>query len=399
MVVPPRFKLSSVASFAAHPRWTWEALLQRDFGLANVAHRVDSAKASSSVMDFINSQFDRTVTWDDVAWLVDQWRGPFVIRVCRAGRRKRAVGGATAVMISNGGRQLDSTPAPVDCIARMRDVGDRSSVVDGGIRRHARQAWRSRSARTHARSTAPAYVTPAAGGRASPPRADVDARRGRAQHGAPGLPQRRGDLRGGVGGEAGDMSEPGSVLVVAQATRRAAPLRVVCARGPDRLPSRRHESAQHARRGSGTGWVEPSASTRDEDHLVLAARNDRATWRPSRSRSTTSARLGPIVETTSRVFRSAWEANASVDFWSAARRGTCRRARTGRLQGATASMRGGNGFAVCSRQARTACAVEVDGAAGAGGISRARRDRWRDRHPSLAEKSPMRWPSRPAMAW
>jgi len=140
MVVPPRFTLSSVASFAAHPRWTWAALLQRDFGLANVAHRVDSAKASSSVMDFINSQFDRTVTWDDVAWLVDQWRGPFVIKGLQsAADAKRAVEvGATAVMISNhGGRQLDSTPAPVDCIARMRDaVGDRLElIVDGGIRR------------------------------------------------------------------------------------------------------------------------------------------------------------------------------------------------------------------------------------------------------------------------
>src|SRR5262245_58009516 len=140
MVIPPRFSLSSIASFAAHPRWTWAALVQRDFELANVVHRVDSAKASSSIMDFINSQFDRTLTWDDVAWLVEQWRGPFVIKGLQsAADAKRAVEvGATAVMISNhGGRQLDATPAPVDCVARMRDaVGDRLElIVDGGIRR------------------------------------------------------------------------------------------------------------------------------------------------------------------------------------------------------------------------------------------------------------------------
>jgi L-lactate dehydrogenase (cytochrome) len=41
-------------------------------------------------------------------------------------------------MISNhGGRQLDSVPAPVDCIAAIRDeVGDSLElIVDGGIRR------------------------------------------------------------------------------------------------------------------------------------------------------------------------------------------------------------------------------------------------------------------------
>jgi L-lactate dehydrogenase (cytochrome) len=41
-------------------------------------------------------------------------------------------------MISNhGGRQLDTTPAPVDCIQPMRDaVGDSLElIVDGGVRR------------------------------------------------------------------------------------------------------------------------------------------------------------------------------------------------------------------------------------------------------------------------
>lgn len=140
MVVPPRFSPSSLASFAAHPRWTWAAIRRRDFGLANVEHRIAGARKSSSIMDFINNQFDRTVNWDDVAWLIEQWRGPFVIKGLQsAADAKRALEvGATAVMISNhGGRQLDATPAPVDCIAGMREaVGDRLElIVDGGIRR------------------------------------------------------------------------------------------------------------------------------------------------------------------------------------------------------------------------------------------------------------------------
>ena len=41
-------------------------------------------------------------------------------------------------MISNhGGRQLDAAPAPIDCVAAIRDaVGDRLElIVDGGVRR------------------------------------------------------------------------------------------------------------------------------------------------------------------------------------------------------------------------------------------------------------------------
>lgn len=92
------------------------------------------------LIDYVNSQFDRTVTWEDAAWLAEQWDGPFVIKGLQSPEdAKRAVEiGATAIMISNhGGRQLDTTPAPVDCVAPMRDaIGDKLElIVDGGIRR------------------------------------------------------------------------------------------------------------------------------------------------------------------------------------------------------------------------------------------------------------------------
>ncbi len=141
MLMPPRFTLRSFASFAAHPRWAFHLLRHPHFELANVAHRNDTlSRSSMSLIDFINSQFDRTVTWDDVAWLVDQWRGPFVIKGLQspADARRAVEVGASAIMISNhGGRQLDGAPAPVDCIAPIRDaVGDALElIVDGGIRR------------------------------------------------------------------------------------------------------------------------------------------------------------------------------------------------------------------------------------------------------------------------
>jgi L-lactate dehydrogenase (cytochrome) len=141
MILPPRFTLSSFLSFAMHPRWAFHLLRNPDFQIANVAHRVDVLTRSTvSLIDYVNSQFDRTVTWDDVAWLAKEWGGPFVLKGIQApADAKRAIdAGATAIMISNhGGRQLDGAPAPIDGVGPMRDaVGDALElIVDGGVRR------------------------------------------------------------------------------------------------------------------------------------------------------------------------------------------------------------------------------------------------------------------------
>jgi len=79
-------------------------------------------------------------TWDDIAWLRQQWEGPFCIKgVMRPGDARRAVdAGATAVAVSNhGGNNLDRTPASIRGLpAIVAAVGDQAEVLlDGGIRR------------------------------------------------------------------------------------------------------------------------------------------------------------------------------------------------------------------------------------------------------------------------
>lgn len=143
MVMPPKLTLSSLASFVAAPIWSLNYFADPDFRLANVAHRVDALGGGAmGLIDYVNSQFDRTVTWDDAAWLVEQWKGPFAIKGLQSPEdARRAVDiGATAIMISNhGGRQLDGAPAPIDCLSPMRDaIGDKLElIVDGGVRRGA----------------------------------------------------------------------------------------------------------------------------------------------------------------------------------------------------------------------------------------------------------------------
>ncbi len=139
--MPPRLKFSSLLSFAAHPAWTLNLLRSPDFRLANLSEvRSAIAGGSMGVIAYVNSQFDRSVTWDDVAGVIERWGGPFAIKGLQSpADAKRAVDvGASAVMISNhGGRQLDYAPAPVDCIEPMREaIGNKLElVVDGGVRR------------------------------------------------------------------------------------------------------------------------------------------------------------------------------------------------------------------------------------------------------------------------
>lgn len=141
MQMPPRFTMNSLASFAAHPHWAFHLLTNPDFQIANVAHRVDALKNNPlGLIQYINGQIDNAIGWDDAAWMIEEWGGPFAIKGTQSvADAKRAVEiGASALMISNhGGRQLDGAPAPVDCVRPLRAaVGDDLElIVDGGVRR------------------------------------------------------------------------------------------------------------------------------------------------------------------------------------------------------------------------------------------------------------------------
>jgi heme/flavin dehydrogenase (mycofactocin system) len=82
----------------------------------------------------------RPPSWEDVAWLRQQWNGPFMLKgVTRIDDAKRAVdAGVTAISVSNhGGNNLDGTPATIRLLPDIaKSVGDQVEVLlDGGIRR------------------------------------------------------------------------------------------------------------------------------------------------------------------------------------------------------------------------------------------------------------------------
>jgi len=79
-------------------------------------------------------------SWEDVAWLREQWRAPFLLKgVTRVDDARRAVAaGVTAISVSNhGGNNLDGTPATIRALPAVADAvgGQIEVLLDGGVRR------------------------------------------------------------------------------------------------------------------------------------------------------------------------------------------------------------------------------------------------------------------------
>ena len=84
--------------------------------------------------------FSPLPTWEDLAWLREQWGGPFMLKgITHPDDARRAVDiGATAISVSNhGGNNMDSTPATIRLLPAVADaVGDQIEILlDGGVRR------------------------------------------------------------------------------------------------------------------------------------------------------------------------------------------------------------------------------------------------------------------------
>ena len=137
--VPPRLRLSTILEAALHLEWSLHYLTGERITFANVADRVGSDDLTI-LTQYINSQFDQSVTWEDAAWMIEQWGGPFLIKgIVRDDDARRAVEiGASGIIVSNhGGRQLEHSTTAIEALpAIVEAVGDKAEVIlDGGVRR------------------------------------------------------------------------------------------------------------------------------------------------------------------------------------------------------------------------------------------------------------------------
>jgi L-lactate dehydrogenase (cytochrome) len=133
-------KIRRGLDLAAHPRWIADvALGGKPLTFGNLAKAVPGGSSPADFKNWVDAQFDPSVTWDDVAWVRENWSGRLLVKgvLDPEDARRAADVGVDGVVVSNhGGRQLDSVPSTAVALPGVVDaIGDQVEVlVDGGVR-------------------------------------------------------------------------------------------------------------------------------------------------------------------------------------------------------------------------------------------------------------------------
>jgi L-lactate dehydrogenase (cytochrome) len=124
----------------SHPLWVRDVPVNgKPLTFGNLERAVPEARSPAAFKEWVDAQFDPSVTWKDIAWVREHWKGKLIVKgVLDPIDAARAVdAGVDGIVVSNhGGRQLDAVPSTVRALpAIVEAVGDRVDVLaDGGVR-------------------------------------------------------------------------------------------------------------------------------------------------------------------------------------------------------------------------------------------------------------------------
>jgi L-lactate dehydrogenase (cytochrome) len=130
--IPPALTAGTVLNALPRPEWWINFLTTEPLAFASLD------RWSGTVADLLDTMFDPTVTFEDLAWIKAQWPGKIVVKgVQTVADAKRLVDlGVDGIILSNhGGRQLDRAPIPFHLLPQVvREVGRHTEVhLDTGI--------------------------------------------------------------------------------------------------------------------------------------------------------------------------------------------------------------------------------------------------------------------------
>jgi L-lactate dehydrogenase (cytochrome) len=131
-------KLPFLPNILSHPRWL--AGFLADGGMPALPNVVIPGKGPMALVDVAAALAASTVTWADLKWIRELWRGPIMVKgVLTADDARRSVDeGAAAISVSNhGGRQLDCVSPSLRALPEVVKAvhGQIEILLDGGIRR------------------------------------------------------------------------------------------------------------------------------------------------------------------------------------------------------------------------------------------------------------------------
>ncbi|MCU1509203.1 MAG: alpha-hydroxy-acid oxidizing enzyme [Glaciihabitans sp.] len=130
--IPPQLTAGTVINAIPRPEWWINFLTTEPLAFASLD------RWSGTVGELLDTMFDPTVTFDDLAWIKKQWPGKLVVKGVQnvEDAKKLASMGVDGITLSNhGGRQLDRAPIPFHLLPDVvREVGKDTEVhLDTGI--------------------------------------------------------------------------------------------------------------------------------------------------------------------------------------------------------------------------------------------------------------------------
>jgi L-lactate dehydrogenase (cytochrome) len=136
--IPPRLTLANFLDMLRRPAWLCRFLNSGARTFGNLAGHVPGADNLGTLSQWIASQFDPSLTWQDVEWIRGLWPNKLIVKGIMDPQDARLAvdAGADAIVVSNhGGRQLDGAPSTISVLPAIVAAidGRREVLIDGGV--------------------------------------------------------------------------------------------------------------------------------------------------------------------------------------------------------------------------------------------------------------------------
>lgn len=136
----PNAPLRRIVQAMMHPGWAWDVgLWGRPHDLGNISTYRGHATGLADYIGWLGANFDPGISWSDLQWIRDEWKGPMVIKGildAQDARDAKAFGADGIVVSNHGGRQLDGALSTARALPAIAEAvkGQLTIFADGGVR-------------------------------------------------------------------------------------------------------------------------------------------------------------------------------------------------------------------------------------------------------------------------
>ncbi|MDW8846028.1 FMN-dependent L-lactate dehydrogenase LldD [Erwinia sp. MMLR14_017] len=136
----PKAAMRRYLQSVTHPQWAWDVGLNgRPHDLGNISAYRGEPTNLQDYIGWLATNFDPSISWQDLEWIRDFWKGPMIIKgiLDPEDARDAVRFGADGIVVSNhGGRQLDGVLSSARALPAIADAvkGDITILADGGVR-------------------------------------------------------------------------------------------------------------------------------------------------------------------------------------------------------------------------------------------------------------------------